>query len=111
MCGIPVNNQPHVFPLYSVLNLSDASRNSFRLAFTDQFEPFLPGGTSAVPIFKILLHLRYPRWHMNSVSDYRFIGNGVSMSLQDFCKCFGWGQCKQETGSQYERRDGIRWQV
>src|SRR4029077_1903198 len=108
MFWIPVDNQPHVFPLYSVLNFSYASLNSFRLGFTDYSDPSLPGGTSAVPILKILLQLRYPRWHMHSVFDYRLIGNGVSLSLKDFRKRFGWVPCKQQTGAQCERSDGIR---
>src|SRR4026208_908955 len=110
MFWIPVDNQPHVFPLYRVLNFSDASLNSLILAFTDYSDPFLPGGTSEVPILKILLQLRYPRWHMHSVFEHRLIGNGVSLSLQDFCKRFGWVPCKQETGSQCKCSDGIRWQ-
>ena len=48
---------------------------------------------------------------MNSVFEHRLIGNGVRLSLQDFCKRFGWVPCKQQTGSQCERSDAIRWRV
>src|SRR5262245_29353090 len=109
MNWIPIDNQPHVFPPYSLLNFSYASLNSFRLAFSDYSDPFLPGGTSEVPILKIFLHLRYPRWYMNSVSDHRLIGNGGSLPFRDFRKRFGWVPCKQQTGSQCEPSDRIRW--